>query len=289
MRQGRGVVGVVERIGDADGFGPRAAGDQVAADVDHHRARRSAGERRVDGPVDDVALGERVEDDRRGIEMGRGARHRIEAPVRLPHQRHRRRHFRVGRQPLHRCGLLPHARHGFRRSVERAAGAIPPRIEQPEHVVELGRHRHRLAARPEPAAELAIGIVAAQDLRVAIDPIEDEGRRGIRRLVRRREHGQVHRRAEHVLVVKTERLRAMVEQNGGAGRHDQRRDSGELESHGQSWDEREMGLSRVRGRRRRSPRATGCRRRWRRASSARPAPPRFRRPTIRRRRPGRAR
>jgi len=57
-RQRRGIVGVVERIGDADRLGPGAAGDEVAADIDDQGARGSGGQRRADRAVDDVALGE---------------------------------------------------------------------------------------------------------------------------------------------------------------------------------------------------------------------------------------
>jgi hypothetical protein len=82
--------------------------------------------------------------------------------------------------------------------------------------------RHRAVRRRERAAELAGSVVGAQDLRVAVDAIEDRRGSRLRVGVGGGEYRDLHRRAENVFVAERVRLHALVQRDGhrrcGGGR-----------------------------------------------------------------------
>ena len=140
----RRVVGIVQRIRDTDRLAPVATRDDVPADVDDDAADRSRGHRGRGRAIDDVALGERIQDDGRGVQVRGRARDRVAAPVRTPDLFDGGVDLAGGWQVSGRRRAFPHARHGFGRCVERSAAAVPPCVEHAEHVVQLRRTQARL-------------------------------------------------------------------------------------------------------------------------------------------------
>ncbi len=113
----------------------------------------------------------------------------------------RRGQFRVRRQPPGAFGPGPEVGQQLDPRIERPGAALPPRFGGGEDLEKLRGDRRRLPGRRLPAAEFAHVIVTAEDKREPVDLSENTFLGTPRRGFIVREHAQLQRGAQHVLVV----------------------------------------------------------------------------------------
>ena len=192
---------VGKRVGNADDGGERAARDDIAAEINHRGLELSDGECSGAGAVYNVALRKRVQHERGGGKMGRGARSGVEAPMWLAHGNDGGSEFAGRGHALFPGSIFPKTAGDFGGGVECAPRAVAPRVKEREHREQFRRDARRFALGAEPAAEFTRFIVATEDLSKAVDLRECGGLGGGGSGGVADGKAQLERRAEHRLVM----------------------------------------------------------------------------------------